>query len=105
MPFSDSRSFSEELFDRFLRIVEDKENRPVLVHCEQGFHRTGVLVAAYRIAHCGWSFEKALKEMQAGGFELRQKRAPLIKALQAWTAKHHDPAAANYDLHDLAAKA
>ena len=104
MPFSDSRSFSEELFERFLRIVEDEKNRPVLVHCEQGFHRTGVLVAAYRIAHCGWPFEKALREMQAGGFELRQKRAPLIKELQAWAAKHHDPAAANCNLPELAAE-
>lgn len=32
---------------RFLAVVEDPANRPVLVHCAQGVRRTGMFVAAY----------------------------------------------------------
>ena len=102
MPFSDSRGVPAGLFDRFLRIVADAEKRPVLVHCEQGFHRTGVLVAAYRVAQCGWSFERAAREMEAGGFELRTKRAPLVQVLQAWATERHDPEATQVKLPGIA---
>jgi protein tyrosine phosphatase (PTP) superfamily phosphohydrolase (DUF442 family) len=33
---------------RFLAIVADPTNRPVLVHCAQGVRRTGMFVAAYQ---------------------------------------------------------
>jgi protein tyrosine phosphatase (PTP) superfamily phosphohydrolase (DUF442 family) len=53
---------------RFLRIVGDKKRTPVFVHCQHGADRTGIMVAAYRIAICGWSKEEAIKEMTEGGF-------------------------------------
>src|SRR4051794_40585705 len=33
---------------KFLAIVTDKQNQPVLVHCAQGVRRTGMMVAAYQ---------------------------------------------------------
>jgi protein-tyrosine phosphatase len=57
----------------------------VLVHCEQGYHRTGVLVAAYRVAVCNWSVERALAEMEECGFELhRPKRQALVAGWLKW---------------------
>lgn len=53
---------------RFLRIVGDKKRTPVFVHCQHGADRTGIMVAAYRIAICGWSKEEAIREMTEGGF-------------------------------------
>ena len=41
--------------------------RPVLVHCAEGRDRTGVCVAAYRMAEQGWSLADARREMQAYG--------------------------------------
>jgi protein tyrosine/serine phosphatase len=53
---------------RFLQIVTNPKRTPVLVHCQHGADRTGTMVALYRVAVQGWSKEKALKEMTAGGY-------------------------------------
>jgi tyrosine-protein phosphatase SIW14 len=85
LPFSDAATPPADVFERFLALVQDPARQPVLVHCEQGFHRTGILVAAYRLRVCGWSIERALDEMQAAGFETqRAKRRALLDALLAW---------------------
>src|SRR5512136_2894666 len=59
----------EEDAVRFLRIVTNPKRAPVLVHCQHGADRTGVMCAIYRVAVQGWSKEEALKEMTEGGFE------------------------------------
>lgn len=53
---------------RFLRIVTTPELQPVLVHCQHGADRTGMMVAIYRIAYEGWSKAEATEEMVHGGF-------------------------------------
>lgn len=35
---------------------------PVLVHCQHGQDRTGLVVAAYRVLVCGWTKVAAMKE-------------------------------------------
>jgi tyrosine-protein phosphatase SIW14 len=87
MPFSDAAIPPRDVFERFLAVIARPERRPVLVHCEQGFHRTGILVAAYRIRVQGWPLERALAEMEQCGFETRrEKRRSLLDALCAWAA-------------------
>lgn len=44
---------------KFLAIVSDKQNQPVLVHCAQGVRRTGIFIAAYEESVLGWDKEKA----------------------------------------------
>jgi protein tyrosine/serine phosphatase len=58
----------EEDVVRFLRIVRDPANQPVLVHCRHGADRTGMMVALLRIVDEGWSREDAVREMVEGGF-------------------------------------
>jgi protein tyrosine/serine phosphatase len=95
VPFSDHAPPPPDIFDRFLAVVADPACRPVLVHCEQGFHRTGVLCAAYRLAVCGWSLEAALHEMRRYGFEWEKpKRRPLYQALLAWAQARRNAAGA-----------
>jgi len=53
---------------RFLRIMADAEQTPVLIHCMHGADRTGTMCAIYRVAEQGWTKEEALKEMTDGGF-------------------------------------
>jgi protein tyrosine/serine phosphatase len=43
--------------------LSDPSNYPILVHCEKGSDRTGLVVASYHIKHDGWSLEKAKSDM------------------------------------------
>jgi protein tyrosine/serine phosphatase len=58
----------EEDVVRFLRIVTDPARQPVLVHCQHGSDRTGMMVAFYRVIVQGWSKQKAAREMTEGGY-------------------------------------
>lgn len=85
MPFSDKAAPPRDVFDRFVAVLRDSSSHPVLVHCEQGFHRTGVLCAAYRMACEGWPLDRALDELETLGFETgREKRRPLLEAFREW---------------------
>jgi tyrosine-protein phosphatase SIW14 len=53
---------------QFFQILRDSPDQTVFVHCEFGRDRTGVMVAAYRIAFQKWSSEHALTEMTSFGF-------------------------------------
>lgn len=53
---------------RFVALMADPTvPKPVLVHCFAGIHRTGPLVAAYRMEFGGWSNEDAIAEMTGMG--------------------------------------
>jgi len=54
---------------RFLAIVADKSNWPILVHCSRGKERSGVLSAIYRIEYDRWRNEDALEETYRLGLE------------------------------------
>jgi len=58
----------EEDAVRFLQIVTNPKRTPVLVHCQHGADRTGIMFALYRIAVQGWTKEEAIREMTQGGF-------------------------------------
>ncbi|MFB6456846.1 tyrosine-protein phosphatase [Chitinophaga sp. Hz27] len=47
--------------------------KPILIHCQHGSDRTGVVSAMYRIVIQGWSKEEAIKEMEQGGFGFHQQ--------------------------------
>ncbi len=52
----------------FFQILHDSQSQIVFVHCEFGRDRTGVMIAAYRIAFENWSSDQALSEMLQFGF-------------------------------------
>jgi protein tyrosine phosphatase (PTP) superfamily phosphohydrolase (DUF442 family) len=58
----------DDLVLEALRIMTDPENRPLMVHCRHGADRTGAMVALYRVVVQGWSKEKAVREMDDGGY-------------------------------------
>lgn len=51
-----------------LRVMADPSNRPLMIHCQHGADRTGALVALYRVVVQGWTKEKAVLEMNRGGY-------------------------------------
>jgi protein tyrosine phosphatase (PTP) superfamily phosphohydrolase (DUF442 family) len=57
--------FGEEWqFREILKITDDPERRPVLVHCARGTCRTGAAVALYRLERDGWLLEDVAAEMR-----------------------------------------
>jgi len=56
------------VIDKFIEIMRDKRNHPVLIHCKAGLHRTGVMTAVYRMEFEKWSQNAALEELRANGF-------------------------------------
>ena len=58
----------DEVFAKFLRVLHENKGKKVFVHCRLGDDRTGMMVAAYRMAEEGWTAEEAMKEMKSFGF-------------------------------------
>jgi protein tyrosine/serine phosphatase len=53
---------------RFLTLMKDPANHPVLVHCFAGIHRTGAYMAVYRMEIDHWENAAALDELRACGY-------------------------------------
>ncbi len=58
----------DESFVRFLTLLRENPGKKVFVHCRYGDDRTGMMIAAYRMAVEGWTPEEARKEMEKFGF-------------------------------------
>jgi len=58
-PISDGLALAEQA----VQILADEQNQPLFVHCAGGMHRAGAVVGVYRVTHCGWSEEEALREL------------------------------------------
>jgi hypothetical protein len=54
--------------DRFLEIMDNPANQPVLLHCRAGLHRTGVMVEVYRQEYEGCSPREAIRDLTDNGF-------------------------------------
>jgi tyrosine-protein phosphatase SIW14 len=49
----------------FLQLMSSDPKQKIFVHCKEGRDRTGVMVAAYRMAFENWTVEKTVQEMYA----------------------------------------
>ena len=62
IPMTTRDAPSQEQWGRFVEIVADSSNHPILVHCELGTSRTGAIVGGYGITRCGQTVEQALAD-------------------------------------------
>jgi len=69
---------SQEQVEEFLALVDDPDKHPILLHCNHGIDRTGVMVAVFRMEYDGWSSEEALQEYLKARPVPRQKRVEFI---------------------------
>jgi len=61
---------TENGVERFLEVVGDADNYPILAHCRHGIARTGVVSAVYRMEYDGWENSDALAEARRiGGYD------------------------------------
>lgn len=67
-----------------LRIMNDPERRPVLVHCGAGTERTGCVVALYRMFEEGWTLEEAYDEADRMGHS-PERNPRLRETLETYT--------------------
>jgi len=68
LPLTPKRYPRADAATRFLEIVNDQANWPVFVHCAGGRHRTGAMVAVYRMAVDHWTVDQAYDEMKQYDF-------------------------------------
>lgn len=59
---------------RFLKLLRENTGKKIFVHCYTGDDRTGMEVAAFRMAEQGWTEPQARKEMEAFGFGYLHRR-------------------------------
>jgi tyrosine-protein phosphatase SIW14 len=52
----------------FLEFMDNPATYPVLIHCKAGLHRTGIMVAVYRMEYDDWTPHEAMGELKANGF-------------------------------------
>ena len=77
--------------EKFLSVAADPANQPVLVHCAQGMHRTGIMVAAYQIRAMKHTQEQAAQDIQSGGVN---KRPAMVTDLKQFITQY-DPLSGN----------
>jgi protein tyrosine/serine phosphatase len=63
IPIKDKTVPSDVAIELFLKTLKDPATGKFYLHCAGGRHRTGDMGAVYR-AQQGWTYEKAMKEME-----------------------------------------
>lgn len=51
----------DEIMQSIMEVVLEKENHPILIHCNHGKHRTGCAVAVMRHV-AGWNVDSIVEE-------------------------------------------
>ena len=64
LPASKIYGPTDEQVAQFLRMVRQNPSAKIFVHCNLGADRTGVMVAAYRMAQEQWTPDQAYNEMR-----------------------------------------
>lgn len=59
---------SDKKYATFLNVVDKNPDKKIFVECTLGDDRTGMAIAAFRMANQGYSPEEAMEEMRAFGF-------------------------------------
>lgn len=58
----------DHIFAKFLTLLRKNPDKKVFVHCRYGDDRTGMMIAAYRMAVQGWNSKDAAREMRKFGY-------------------------------------
>ncbi len=70
--------------DSFLEVMDRSENYPVLLHCFAGTHRTGAMVAVYRMEYDRWTNSEALQELRNCGYKNLDRELDVLTFLETY---------------------
>ncbi|HKY05883.1 MAG TPA: protein-tyrosine phosphatase family protein [Blastocatellia bacterium] len=88
IPFSDRDAPEPKSVKEWLDYVRSaKKKGAIFTHCRGGRHRTGTLVAVFRVVDCGWTKERAFEEMLRYGWYGALGHEPLLE----WFFDEFDP--------------
>jgi tyrosine-protein phosphatase SIW14 len=59
---------SDKVFAKFVGLIRENPHQKIFVHCRLGDDRTGMMIAAYRMAEDGWTAKQAMLEMHTFGY-------------------------------------
>jgi tyrosine-protein phosphatase SIW14 len=65
LPGSGWATANDEQIAQFFSLIRERPRRKIFIHCWLGGDRSGMFIAAYRIAFQGWSPEQAIQEMRS----------------------------------------
>jgi protein tyrosine/serine phosphatase len=75
---------AEVNIQKYLEVMDNPANYPVLIHCFAGVHRTGQYVALYRMEYDHWDNAPALDEMRACGYDTLDDEWDVFEYLQKY---------------------
>lgn len=78
---------SDEHVAAFFKLLEENPTAKVYVHCAGGRHRTGSMIAAYRMSKNDWTLEQAYAEMLAYDFYTRNGHGGFKDFVEEYAAK------------------
>ncbi len=90
IPLSDTCVPPKDQIAEFLKIANDPKNQPVYLHCHAGRHRTGAMIAIYRIEHDRWTPAQAYAEMKQYEFKKGAGHGALKKCIYEYSASKPD---------------
>jgi len=64
LPGSGWATPKDEEIAAFFSLVQERPRRKIFIHCWLGGDRSGMFIAAYRIAFDGWTAQQAVEEMR-----------------------------------------
>ena len=65
LPGSGWATPKDEEIAQFFSLVRERPRRKIFIHCWLGGDRSGMFIAAYRIAFQGWTPQQAIQEMRS----------------------------------------
>lgn len=72
LPMDTGHPPSPEVLSAWLALLDDPARQPILVHCEYGVVRTGMMVSVYEIEHLGRSPEEVWRDFELFRGDLRE---------------------------------
>jgi len=94
---------ADEGVRRFLSVMDNEENFPVLVHCYAGIHRTGAFCAVFRMEYDHWTNEHATTELRACGYRDLSDEWDLLGYLQTYQPRWKNEKVMDHDAANAAA--
>ncbi|MEZ6143420.1 MAG: tyrosine-protein phosphatase [Zavarzinella sp.] len=71
-------------YDRFIELMRNPNNHPVLIHCFRGVHRTGCFCAVYRMNVQKWSNEEAIQELIDFGYDKLKEESDVYNFMKSY---------------------